>query len=265
MGWQKPLRGTQLNKAHPLSKGLVGRWVFNEGSGGLVNDLAGNSNNNIVLTNTTWAADGVFFDSTSDRGRVANPTGLSGFTKGFTCYIKFRTSELGVRQALAQQLHSDAGELGWMFEIYDRAQYQFLFSADGTTQSWELVTHNISNNKIHSVIVTWVPGGKPLLHTDGVQCTSVATTAAVNLIYEPVQPFDIGLSTYNTDRHLLGSIYDVGIWDRALSPLEIALLHREPYCMFQPSFDIGAFEFPVAVGGLKIPVAMHHYNQLRSA
>ena len=37
---QKPLLGRQINWAHPLAKGLVAGWVFNEGSGNKVYDIA---------------------------------------------------------------------------------------------------------------------------------------------------------------------------------------------------------------------------------
>lgn len=35
----KPPRGAVLNRAHPLARGLVSCWLFNEGNGLLVNDL----------------------------------------------------------------------------------------------------------------------------------------------------------------------------------------------------------------------------------
>ena len=54
-GRQKPPPGIRLNSGHGLANGLIGRWLFNEGGGLWVNDLAGN--NGGVLTNgPTWAA-----------------------------------------------------------------------------------------------------------------------------------------------------------------------------------------------------------------
>ncbi|MBU0598822.1 LamG domain-containing protein, partial [Patescibacteria group bacterium] len=40
----KPLLGVQLNRSHPLAKGLVGCWVMNEGAGNKIYDLSGNGN-----------------------------------------------------------------------------------------------------------------------------------------------------------------------------------------------------------------------------
>lgn len=46
----KPRVGAQLNRAHPLARGLVGYWLFNEGSGTKVYDVSGNGNTG-TLTN----------------------------------------------------------------------------------------------------------------------------------------------------------------------------------------------------------------------
>lgn len=38
----KPFRGAVLNRTHPLARGLIGCWLFNEGTGDKVFDLSGN-------------------------------------------------------------------------------------------------------------------------------------------------------------------------------------------------------------------------------
>ena len=43
----KPPRGARLDPGHPLSRGVVGYWLFNEGVGGRVNDLSGNGNTGV--------------------------------------------------------------------------------------------------------------------------------------------------------------------------------------------------------------------------
>jgi len=56
--WQKPFRGMQINKAHPL-------WVMNEATGDIVFDRSGNGNNG-TITNAVWVANGLDFDGTGD-------------------------------------------------------------------------------------------------------------------------------------------------------------------------------------------------------
>jgi len=68
----KPPRGTLLNKEHPLARGLVGAWLFNEGTGQKVNDSSINHKQGYLytMTDSDWGSgiDGhiLNFDGTSD-------------------------------------------------------------------------------------------------------------------------------------------------------------------------------------------------------
>ena len=50
----KPPLGTQLNYSHPLSQGLVGYWLMNEGSGNQLNDLSLNGNDLAFYNTPQW-------------------------------------------------------------------------------------------------------------------------------------------------------------------------------------------------------------------
>jgi len=54
----QPFRGTMIQRAHPFSRGLVGRWPLNEGTGNKVFDYSGNGNHG-TLTNMDPATDWV--------------------------------------------------------------------------------------------------------------------------------------------------------------------------------------------------------------
>jgi len=62
---QKPLPGTQINWRHPLSRGLVGYWVMNEGAGDRIYDLSGNGNEGELQGGTGWIAGGIDFDGST--------------------------------------------------------------------------------------------------------------------------------------------------------------------------------------------------------
>lgn len=49
MSFLKPTRGIQLDKSHPLVRGLVLFWVFNEGSGKRVFDLSGHGHTGTLV------------------------------------------------------------------------------------------------------------------------------------------------------------------------------------------------------------------------
>jgi len=53
-----PKLGTTINWLHPLTKGLIGMWLLNEGSGSAVSDITG-FNSNFTFTNIDAATDWV--------------------------------------------------------------------------------------------------------------------------------------------------------------------------------------------------------------
>lgn len=89
----KPQIGSQIDRGHPLSKDLVGCWLFNEGSGPTVYDISGYDNHG-VLTNmdpaTDWVAGlhgwALEFDGNNDHvnlGDLAYLSSVSAFTISF--------------------------------------------------------------------------------------------------------------------------------------------------------------------------------------
>ena len=50
----KPIRGSHLNRSHPLAHGLVGCWLFNEATGKKLFDLSGNDNSGTFIDNPQW-------------------------------------------------------------------------------------------------------------------------------------------------------------------------------------------------------------------
>jgi len=56
---QKPLLGTLLDRTHPLSAGLIGAWLFNEGAGTTAMDSSGNGWHGVFAGTSlpTWSRD----------------------------------------------------------------------------------------------------------------------------------------------------------------------------------------------------------------
>ena len=62
-GKQKPPLGFGIDRSHPLARGLVGCWLFNEGAGGRANDIAGVRHGTVA--GNIWSAGGITTTSTS--------------------------------------------------------------------------------------------------------------------------------------------------------------------------------------------------------
>lgn len=52
--WNKPLLGSRIDPEHPLSRGLVGCWLMNEGSGNRIYDISGNGNDGVYTGVPNW-------------------------------------------------------------------------------------------------------------------------------------------------------------------------------------------------------------------
>ena len=84
----KPLLGTQINPYHPLSRGLIGCWNFNERAGGVVFDLSNDKRHGAVAGSPERVADGLDFELTSeyvDCGQL----NMGGWTE-FTASMSYR-------------------------------------------------------------------------------------------------------------------------------------------------------------------------------
>lgn len=56
LGYKKPPIGCSIDYGNPLSEGIVGCWIFNEGKGSIVKNLATNKNSNIINPSSdTWS------------------------------------------------------------------------------------------------------------------------------------------------------------------------------------------------------------------
>jgi hypothetical protein len=62
-----------------------------------------------------------------------------------------------------------------------------------------------------------------------------------------------------------GKIADSRVYDYALSAAEVHSLHANPWELYRPLVPYVMGLAPAAPGGLSIPVARHHYRQMRTS
>ena len=66
----QPFRGIQINHTHPLARGLIGSWPFNDGTGPKTWDYSGNANKGTLEGGATWTP--------GRRGWAVNCDGVDG-------------------------------------------------------------------------------------------------------------------------------------------------------------------------------------------
>lgn len=251
--WQKPFRGQQINKSHPLAKGLVGAWVMNEGTGNTVFDLSGNGN---PATNNgaDWIPDG--FDFNGSGGYLAINDGdfldFEGATESFSVVFSFRPDNVLSHQALLYKM--DANNDFWRIHIWnDNKITASLDAIDFSTSTGRFTTGNI-----YHIAVVFNKNKNGEIYVDGIQDgTPVALNNEVmNISYQSVL---IGRAPGVEPYYFNGRMYYAYIYNRALSSDEVSNLYREPYAMFQQSISPAQLYYEAPVGGLSIPIAAYHY------
>ena len=224
---QKPsLFGMQINRLHLLSYGLVGCWLFNEGSGGQVYDLSGNGLTGTFISAVTWSPGkfGSALDFVGDADYISGAA-PPGIVDTIT-YIAWVKSDLGssadqtVLRVLDTALNIDnVPGLRWYPDIDMgpvTATYTFIAGI------W------------YQVAVTQV-GTAYVLYINGIQVGSGATNAL-----DIVSGYGVNIGNFNAAGGLWdldGQIDHVIIYNRVLSVSEVAQLYQEPFRMFEPSWD----------------------------
>ena len=226
---QKPFRGAQLNRTHPLAKGLVGCWLFNEMTGETVFDLSGNGNTGTLENGVAWGSDGLEFDGVDDyvdcgTDNIFN-VGTSDHVFSGWVYPYTIAADDAFRY-IAAIGNNDTGEQSGI----GIRNAKIIHSAHGTP--WiEFLNYTIpaANQWYHIAVVH--SGLTSYLYINGElkDEEDIAINVKIGKCYIGV---NLGMtSSFN------GSIDSVRIYNRALSAEEVVWSYREPYAMFEPAFN----------------------------
>lgn len=248
----KPARGLQLNRTHPLARGLVGFWLANEGSGGKVFDLSG-GNIGTFQGGVSWSAgkfgsallidgaegsyiqvpDSPVFDSKRTMIIWFKPSGGYASGGGNQQLINHRTNA-GVFEGQACLLRDSSGKI----RFSDDPGAGGIITLDSIQSSW--------NDEYYMLAIT----------ADGARMTMY-----INGIYENSTVFTIAFTNANNPLHFGGNragsltfngLLDIPmIYNRALSASEIAYLFRKLFGMFERAAPPRYFSIPVAVAAVR--------------
>jgi len=239
--WQKPFAGIQLNRTHPLSKGIVGCWLFNEGSGGKVFDYSGEGNEG-VINGAVWThgKTGSSLNFSTDYIDLANVSLGLTTNATFSAIVKADALDGAFHTIVGKR--STAGNYPYVFAVNTNSVVIFasdLTPANGgdialPSTSWHHVVGTIDTNREYATYIDGVPGAN--------------TAITGGTISESSEPFFLGLNYAGAAfGPWAGKIDNVMIWNRALAASEVQNLYLEPYSMFSIATPAKYFFMPVAV------------------
>jgi len=236
----KPTRTVQINRSHSLARGLVGCWLFNEGSGNKVFDLSGNSNHGTLSGSPAWIGTnyghGLEF-SGQESGEyidVGDIDGASGASIGdeLTILMWINPATLGStgntngNALISKDDGTTNREWLWQIEGTDGLYFRTIGGNNGGTSVYPIV------GIWQQIAVVWHVGTKIVTYMNGKEIddtdetdTSPNTTQAVKI--GRTNPTSIVTREYE------GIIDHVLIWNRALKSEDINYLYYMPFCMFE--------------------------------
>lgn len=245
----KPIRGTRVIKDHPLARGLVGGWLFNEGTGELIGDLSGYGNDGtfiLNLTNDGWEGSliGSAIDFTGGNKRIYCPPSIySSLTGDMTAVTYISTLSAANEVAFAVR----AGAVYWLIMIAGgRCRWNYA--------GFPIVGGVVNDGKWHHIVgVRKNAVGN--VYTDSVPATPSPQVPAVNTS-SPLLIGDFGEVGGIPWKSKLGMIM---VYNRALNQKEINAHYQDPYQMFQRDEDYGMLTgLPPTAG-----VFMRYYRNRR--
>jgi len=224
-GWglQKPPCGIGIDRSHSLTRELVALWPLNEGSGTIVNDVAGGRTGRNTNPFVTWqpgnAGVGLRGVSGSSSGCIAFlPLWTSGTTFSLAVLAKAESSA-GVYQALVEDntangfgLYLYAGKMRW----YESSGNYDSQSAVAGVNKWCLYGFSAQNG----AGVFWFNG-------KSWGTATVVSHTYTRLLSDPYSETLFGSSSF------------VGIWSRALRADEWQNLSDRPFDMFATGLPLG--------------------------
>lgn len=205
---QKPFRGTQLNKSHPLSKGLIGCWIMNEGSGGIIRDLSGNKYH--AVTTRPWVNGGVKGDYSIDLLHAPSTA------KTHVAIISDSTVIIADTVYL-----SDARNSGGTYFYFDYnnninfGSVHFGFNYTDLVPSFNVIILTNTGNSLD----LWLNGKKGITSTN-----SISTI---------VGPYFRLFGRHSDEGYLPRTCQTYMLYDRILTDYEVLSLNQNPYQMFE--------------------------------
>ncbi len=206
---------------HPLARGLIGYWLYNEGSGLTTNDLSGSGNYG-TINSATWAGDSLLFDENNpDSVTFATPP-KSVTKQGTVVFSFFPTGNTGNFDRIFD--HRNAAGSGVYFQYRadaDRITFNVV-NTDPTIKGLS-VSGVFPEDEWHCVAFTWTQFFRAA-YRNGQLVASNSDDMGTPRDLDAALTFMLNVN---------GNLKDVVYYDRVLSAGEILELARDPYILFR--------------------------------
>jgi hypothetical protein len=237
----KPIRGLQINRSHPLAKGLIAAWVFNEAGGNKTRDFVRPGRTASVMGTLEWKPGNrgaaLFRDAT---GEYVECSGFPFISPPLTIVSWANRDNsggnVGNLGAIAARGSGSANNTNYDFGVKQSgsSRYPYLYWKDASTSYGGLCSSNYAsevNNKWFQLVGIIKANYDGEIYLNGRSIWTDTGNSAPTDGSQNLKMFRSELT--DSSYYFPGYIDHVFIWNRELSAAEIAWLYREPFAMFE--------------------------------
>lgn len=236
----KPTRGILLNTTHPLARGLVSCWLMNEGTGNKIVDYSRMGIDLTAYNTPVWSAGrkghALLFDDVSSEYLQSDKCPVTN-SDNITMISWFNINDLSVHQVIMQVCDKDTADNYHLILFY--ATSNVLRAATYANGVYRMApsTITVTANKWHMAAAIFKGDEYREIYLDAGNNFSDSFKVTFAQQFDRMSVGGARDSTPGTN--MSGKIGLAMIWKRALSDIEIALLYREPFCMFDVPVQVG--------------------------
>ncbi len=231
---QKPLLGRQINWAHPLARGLVGCWLFNEGSGNRVYDIASHKYDLDFFNTPTWipGRNGhvVFFVKGSSQYLEISEVPV--IAEPFTVTGWFRTDDTtGFGMIWCMAVAAETNERIMIQYRGDQGGDPLEVTVDGGGSANAVTSNGFSSNTWHHFCGVFASTTSRTVYLD-VDIVNKGTANGARNVFT-VDTMAVGRECGSTPYYFDGSVEGVKVWNRVLTEDEILQDYRNSNAIFE--------------------------------
>jgi hypothetical protein len=222
--YQKPLLGARIDDSHPLAKGIVSCWLFNETSGNRAHDVCRKRNHG-TLTNMSpqtltsgFSSAGIEFDGSDDYVVIGKPE----IYNEITVVALFKTPNPTTNQEIITFQNEGITLRSYHSTPHGPAFY--VTTAVATSAA------ALPANEWTHLVGTYKPGFESIYVNGTLRGSNAAYTGTIT---NSALKNYIGIHSGLAANKFSGTMAHIMLYNRALSANEVADLCADPYCMFK--------------------------------
>jgi hypothetical protein len=221
----------KLNTLDSRSVGLLGAWSFSEGSGDKVRDASGRGFDLTLDASHSWVTDAYHGGAVTGSTPAYSDSAAGVFPESESCSVSilFSSSDPATSDYFVDLAHSTGAESGFLLYHHtaDPAGQARILWRDTSGVFGIVALENVLDGRAHRVVLSFDgSAGRVKVSVDGIEVADVSSSEG---------PFGSAggvarLRTYNGSD---SRVYDAKLWNRTLTPQEIAAEYTDPWTPYK--------------------------------